>query len=60
MAKKKKIPEIEEIHQHRDCKHCKLVTDRFLDYKQEPLMGRCSFYEHLFLLNEKTNCKSYV
>ena len=38
-------------HQHRDCKFCEVVTERFLDYKQEPLMGRCSFYEHLFFID---------
>lgn len=53
MAKKE-----QPTHQHRDCKFCEVVTERFLDYKQEPLMGRCSFYEHLFLLIEKTNCKN--
>ena len=56
MAKKieKKIENI-----HRTCKHCRVVTDRFLDYKKEPLMGRCDFYPHLFLLNEKINCCNY-
>lgn len=45
---------------HGTCKHCVIVTDRFLDYKREPLMGRCEFFSHLFLLSEKTKCNHHV
>ena len=47
------------MREHKDCRHCRVVTEQFLSNQGEPLMGRCSYYEHLFLLNEKTNCKSY-
>ena len=55
MLKPKKITE----KTYRTCQHCKIVTDKFLDYKKEPLMGRCDFYQHLFLLTEKINCSNY-
>lgn len=58
MAKNAERKDIIRIH--KDCRHCKVVTDRFLDYKKEPLMGRCEFFSHLFLLTEKTNCVEYV
>lgn len=55
----KKVERKDIIRTHKDCKHCVIVTDRFLSNKGEPLMGRCAFYEHLFLLNEKINCNDY-
>jgi hypothetical protein len=46
-----------EQHTHKECGFCECVENEFLNYKGEPILGRCIWVKDRFLLNEKDDCK---
>ena len=46
-----------KLYKHKECEFCKEVNDAFLDYRHNPILGRCDNFEYMFLLDELTDCK---